>query len=183
MKRDADDGAPPPAWHAIAAAAALERLGSDADAGLAAEDAARRLAENGPNTVAEAAAPSPWLRFAQQFKSPLIYILFAAAAVAAVLGRWSDAGVILGVVLANALIGAVQEGRAERSMAALRKFTELRARVLRDGREVQLAARELVPGDVLLLAAAASGVLWVEEARKAARRWRSRATEGFAPDQ
>ncbi|MBU6441960.1 MAG: HAD-IC family P-type ATPase [Betaproteobacteria bacterium] len=135
------------------AASAVRQLGSDAAAGLSSEAASRRLAELGPNTVAEAAADAAWLLLLHQFRSPLIYILFAAAALAGALAHWGDAVVILGVVLANALIGAFQEGRAERSMAALRRLSELQARVLRDGREQLLAARELVPGDVLLLAA------------------------------
>ncbi len=141
------------AWHATDAESAVQRLGSDATAGLSSEAAARRLADLGPNAVAEAPVDSPWLLFAHQFRSPLIYILFVAAALAAALGHWGDAAVILGVVLVNALIGALQEGRAERSMAALRRLSELQSRVLRDGREQPLAARELVPGDVLLLAA------------------------------
>ena len=145
---------PPQAtWHALEPESALRLLASDPATGLSSQVAARRLADVGPNAVAEAVAPSPWLMFAHQFKSPLIYILLAAAALSAALGHAGDAVVILGVVLANALIGALQEGRAERSMAALRRLSELQVRVLRDGREQQLAARELVPGDILLLAA------------------------------
>ena len=146
-------GLPQMVWHATGPDAAVRRLESDATLGLSPEAAARRLAELGPNAVAEAPVDSPWLLFAHQFRSPLIYILFVAAALAAALGHWGDAAVILGVVLVNALIGALQEGRAERSMAALRRLSELQARVLRDGRELQVAARALVPGDVLLLAA------------------------------
>ncbi len=141
------------AWHAIDADSTVQRLDSDSAAGLSSEAAAQRLADIGPNAVAETPADSSWLLFAHQFRSPLISILFAAATLAAALGHWGDAWVILGVVLANALIGAMQEGRAERSMAALRRLSGLQARVLRDGRAQQVAARALVPGDVLLLAA------------------------------
>lgn len=140
-------------WHSIDADCAVRRLASDAGTGLSSQACAQRLADLGPNAVAQAPVDSPWLLFVHQFRSPLIYILFVAAALAAALGHWADALVILGVVLANALIGALQEGRAERSMAALRRLSELHSRVLRDGREQQVAARELVPGDVLLLAA------------------------------
>ena len=94
-----------------------------------------------------------WRTFARQFKSPLIYILFVAAVLAVALGHHGDAAVILAVVLVNALIGSVQEGRAERSMAALRRLSALQVRVLRDGCEQLMPARELVPGDLLLLAA------------------------------
>jgi magnesium-transporting ATPase (P-type) len=98
--------------------------------------------------------PRPWWRIvARQFASPLIYILFAAAALAVVLGHLGDAGVILAVVVVNALVGSVQEGRAERSMGALRRLAGLRARVLREGREADVEARDLVPGDVLVLSA------------------------------
>jgi magnesium-transporting ATPase (P-type) len=140
-------------WHALDASAAIERLGSDAEAGLSSSAAAQRTGEHGPNALPEPPRRSALLVFLQQFKSPLIYILFVAAALSAGMGHWGDSVVIIAVVLANALIGAYQEGRAERSMAALRRLSALQARVLRDGREQAIAARELVPGDLLLLAA------------------------------
>ena len=139
-------------WHSLAEAAVLAALDTRAS-GLSQREAQQRLQRLGPNVLPEPPARPAWRIFARQFASPLIYILFAAALLAAWLGHRSDAGVILVVVLANALIGAFQEGRAERSMAALRRLAELRARVLRDGQEAELPARDLVPGDVLLLAA------------------------------
>jgi magnesium-transporting ATPase (P-type) len=141
------------AWHALGTQAVLERLGSDAATGLSGPASAQRLAQHGPNALPDAPPRSLLLVFLRQFKSPLIYILFIAAALAASMGHWGDAAVILAVVVVNALIGAYQEGRAERSMAALRRLSALQVRVLRDGHEQALAARELVPGDVLLLAA------------------------------
>ncbi len=140
-------------WHALDAGAALDRLGSDPTAGLSSSEVARRLAAGGPNALPEAARRSTLLLVLRQFRSSLVYILFIAATLAAVLGHWGDAGVILAVVIANALIGAAQEGRAERSMAALRKLSALQVRVVRDGREQAVPARDLVPGDILLLAA------------------------------
>ena len=108
---------------------------------------------HGPNAL-PATPPRPlWRTLAQQFKSPLIYILFVAAVLAVALGHHGDAAVILAVVVVNALIGTFQEGRAERSMAALRRLAGVRVRALRDGHEAVLEARELVPGDILLLAA------------------------------
>src|SRR6185369_12866559 len=83
----------------------------------------------------------------------LVYLLLAAAVLAFVLGHRSDAWVILAIVTANALLGAFQEGRAERSMAALRRLTASHARVLRAGRERVVEAKEIVPGDFVLLAA------------------------------
>lgn len=142
-----------PSWHALDVTAAIARLDSDPDTGLASQSVERRAAEHGPNALPESASRSVFLLFLEQFKSPLIYILFVAAALAAGMGHLGDAAVILGVVLANALIGAYQEGRAERSMAALRRLSALQVRVLRDGAERAIAARQLVPGDILLLAA------------------------------
>ena len=138
-------------WHAVDPDQALQALKSDADTGLSSAEVLRRQAEHGANVLPEA-PPSPWWRtLARQLRSPLIGILFVAAALAVGLGHVGDAGVILGVVAVNALIGMLQEGRAERSMDALRRLAELHARVRRDGSELELPARELVPGDVLLL--------------------------------
>jgi magnesium-transporting ATPase (P-type) len=155
-------------WHALDAAAVQDRLGCDAAVGLASSTVAQRTAEHGPNALPEPPKRSVLLVFLRQFKSPLIYILFVAAALAAGMGHWGDAVVILAVVLANALIGAYQEGRAEASMDALRRLSAVQVRVLRDGHERQIAARDLVPGDLLLLAAGdavAADARLVEEAQ------------------
>ncbi|MCW5636741.1 MAG: HAD-IC family P-type ATPase [Rubrivivax sp.] len=155
-------------WHALEADEALRRLGTDRTQGLDAAAVAHRLAEHGPNALPEPPPRPPWRIFVRQFKSPLIYILFVAAVLAVALGHHGDAGVILLVVLVNALIGSFQEGRAERSMAALRRLAALRVRVLRDGGEHVVEARELVPGDLMLLAAGdavAADARLVEEAQ------------------
>ncbi|MDP2367103.1 cation-translocating P-type ATPase [Rhodoferax sp.] len=143
----------PAPWHALDTASVLERLNSDAARGLSSQAVAQRTTEHGPNALPEPPKRSVLMVFLRQFKSPLIYILFVAAALAAGMDHWGDAAVILAVVLVNALIGAYQEGRAERSMAALRRLSALQVRVLRDDHEQSIAARELVPGDLLLLAA------------------------------
>jgi Ca2+-transporting ATPase len=140
-------------WHALDAQRVLELLGCDARLGLTEAEAARRLSIHGPNALPEA-PPAPWWRAVlRQFASPLIYLLFVAAALAAGLGHWGDAAVILVVVIVNALIGHFQEGRAERSMAALRRLSGLRVRVVRDGAERVIEAAHLVPGDLILVAA------------------------------
>ena len=144
---------PQPSWHAESPERALQQLAVDPVRGLDPVEVGRRRAEHGPNALPEAAPRSWWGIFARQFASPLIYILFVAAAMAVALDHRADAGVILAVVVVNALIGAMQEGRAERSMAALRRLAALRVRVQRGGSEVAIAARELVPGDIVLLAA------------------------------
>ena len=141
------------AWHALNADTALAHLHGDAARGLDASSVAARLAEHGPNALPEAPPRPLWRTFARQFASPLIYILFVAALLAALLGHLGDAGVILAVVVVNAAIGTFQEGRAERSMAALRRLSALQVRAVRDGHEQVIAARDLVPGDIVLLAA------------------------------
>jgi magnesium-transporting ATPase (P-type) len=140
-------------WHALDPDAALQRCGTDAERGLAAEVAARRLGEHGPNALPEPPPRPLWRTYVRQLRSPLIYILFVAAVLAVALDHHADAGVILAVVMVNALIGGLQEGRAERSMAALRRLSLLSVRVLRDGCEQVVPARELVIGDLMLLAA------------------------------
>ena len=140
-------------WHALAVQEVLRALQVDPEAGLSASQVRERAARHGPNALPEAPPRPAWRSFARQFRSPLIYILFAAAVLAVALGHRGDAAVILAVVFVNALIGSFQEGRAERSMAALRRLSALRVRVRRDGQEQVVEARELVPGDVFALAA------------------------------
>ncbi len=139
--------------HALPVDAVFRELQTDAGEGLASAEAAARLVKFGPNELPEAEHKPLWRVFAGQFASPLIYILFVAAVISFAMGHASDAAVILAVVLINAVIGAVQEGRAEHSMSALRRLSALKVRVVRDGREWLIEARELVPGDILLLAA------------------------------
>lgn len=141
-----------PPWHHLDARETLAALNGDLS-GIVAAEAAKRLAIHGPNALPETKRRSFSAVVFRQFASPLIYILFIAAVIAFIVGKSGDAGVILVVVMLNALIGAFQEGRAERSMAALRKLSSLHTRVLRGGTEQSIEARDLVPGDVLVLAA------------------------------
>ena len=138
--------------HSQPADTCLSALDS-APAGLSATEAARRLAEHGPNRLPEVRAHGPLMRFLVQFHNVLIYVLLGAAVVTGVLQHWIDTGVILAVVLANAVIGYVQEGKAEAAMAAIRGMLAPRAAVLRDGVRVTLDGADLVPGDVVLLEA------------------------------
>jgi magnesium-transporting ATPase (P-type) len=144
---------PPPPWHALPVLDAIATIKSDGDRGLTSEEARARLARLGPNALPEPKARSLVAVFAGQFRSPLIYLLFAAAAIALALGHVSDALVIFTVVLVNAVIGSLQEGRAERSLEALRQLVSHKARVVRDGEEMLVEARELVPGDVIVIEA------------------------------
>ncbi len=119
--------------------------------GLAAAEAARRLAVSGENVLPEAPAPRRWQLFFRQFASPLIYVLLGASVVVFALGELVDGAIILVVLTLNAAVGAVQEGRAQDTLRALRHFVDTTATVRRDGSETVVPAREIVPGDVLVL--------------------------------
>ena len=145
------NGQPQPP-HARPVAECLNDLAAT-EAGLSSDEVVRRLALHGPNRLPEPHRRGPVLRFLAQFNNVLIYVLFAAAAVTAALQHWVDMGVILAVVLANASIGFVQEGKAETAMAALRGMLAPRAAVLRDGRRQAVDGAAIVPGDIVLLEA------------------------------
>lgn len=138
-------------WHALPVDEVVVAIESDAKKGLSAEEARRRLKRFGANVLPKAKRRPLAVVFLAQFKSPLIYLLLAAAGIALALGHRSDAVVIFTVVFLNALIGSLQEGRAERSIDALRKLATHKARLLRDGQELVLEASEVVPGDIVLL--------------------------------
>lgn len=142
----------PPPWHTLSAGEAIRTLHSDA-AGLAAADAAQRLHAHGPNELQAVARASAWWILAAQFKNVLILILLAATLISGLLGHTLEAVAITVIVLFAVLLGFFQEYRAERAMEALRSMAAPVARVRRDGREVTVPARELVPGDVVLLRA------------------------------
>ncbi|WP_300534062.1 cation-transporting P-type ATPase [Sphingosinicella sp.] len=139
-----------PSPHAASAAEMLAYVGSS-ELGLSNADAERRRAASGANRLPVPPRRSALRRFLAQFNNILIYVLIAAAVLTAGLGHASDAGVILAVVLANAVIGFIQEGRAERAMDAIREMLAPRANVLRGGTRLTIAAEDLVPGDVVLL--------------------------------
>ncbi len=140
-------------WHAMHAADAVAAMDSNAASGLTPEAARGRLERFGANALGERQRRSLIGVFLRQFKSPLIYLLFVAAGIALALGNVRDAIVIFTVVLLNAVIGGFQEGRAERSLEALRKLTTHKVRGVRAGHEIIVDARELVPGDVLVVEA------------------------------
>ena len=139
-------------WHLLPVADVCQRLASR-ESGLSAEEAAARLEQSGPNELEFARRPNVLARFARQFQNVLLYVLIAAAAITALLGQWIDTGVILGVVLINAVIGFLQEGRAEQALEAISSFLSPQATVLRAGRPTDVDARFVVPGDVVLIAA------------------------------
>jgi magnesium-transporting ATPase (P-type) len=140
-------------WHALDHATALDHHGVDAAQGLAEEEAERRLARHGPNRPPAHPGKSTWSRLADQLLAPLVLVLIAAGTITAFLGEWVDAGVILGVVIVNAAIGMLQEGKAAEALAALARSVATEVTTLRSGRRRRMDAVHLVPGDIVHLAA------------------------------
>jgi len=140
--------------------ALLKRLGVDSSGGLSTADAARKLTEDGPNRLAEKKGPTMLQRFLAQFKDAMIVILLVAAAISFYLAlqghdakEFFEPALILLIVLLNAIMGTVQESRAEKSLEALKKLSAPHARVLRDGVETVIDAADLVCGDIILVEA------------------------------
>jgi magnesium-transporting ATPase (P-type) len=126
-------------------------LETDATKGLTSDEAAQRLERFGPNVLPKFRRHGPLVRFLFQFHHPLIYVLLAATVITALLGEWVDAGVIFGVVLVNAVVGFIQESRAEAALDALASMMKTEARVRRDGQTIRVPSEDIVPGDVVLL--------------------------------
>jgi Ca2+-transporting ATPase len=141
------------AWHTLEAEAVARTLGTDLSSGLSQREADGRRARHGPNELDVAPTTAPWRLLLEQFKNVLILILLAAVGLSIALGHATEAIVIAVIVLFAALLGFVQEFRAERAIEALRQMAAPTATVVRDAQEVDIPARELVPGDVLLLRA------------------------------
>jgi Ca2+-transporting ATPase len=137
-------------WHNLETPEVLASLNSERD-GLSQEEAQRRLTQFGPNELTGRERISPWAIFFEQFKNFLIIILLVAVALSAIMGEVADAIVIFAIVLFAAGLGFIQEYRAERAMEALKRMASPTASVLRDGKEVEIPARELAPGDIILL--------------------------------
>ncbi|KEZ18383.1 HAD ATPase, P-type, family IC [Sphingobium yanoikuyae] len=144
--------APPVAWHALPPEEALATLSVEAT-GLDQRDAEARLRRYGPNALPEAPRQHPLLRFLAHFNSVLIYFLLGAALIALLLNHGIDAAVILAVVLVNAVVGFIQEGKAEEALGAIQDMIAPHAMVLRSGERRVVAVPELVPGDIVLLEA------------------------------
>ena len=140
------------AWHTQSAETVLARLASTAD-GLSAQEAAQRLAANGPNELTEGKRINPLRMFLGQFRSLIIWILIAAGVISGVLGEVLDCIAILAIVVLNAVIGFYQEFKAEKSIAALKKLTAPQAAVVRSGQVSSIPASGIVAGDILALEA------------------------------
>lgn len=141
--------ADPPDWHAREPSQVVETLGSDATSGLSDADSAHRREIYGPNALPSEKPRPWWQRLGGHFASPLIYVLVGAAIITALLEDWVDSAVIAVVVIANTLIGFIQEGRAHQALEAVRGLLSDNATVIRDGRRRLVDAGELVPGDLV----------------------------------
>jgi magnesium-transporting ATPase (P-type) len=139
------------AWHAVSAGDVVRRLNTNAASGLDAAEAALRRTKYGPNRLPEGRKQGPSMRFLLQFNNVLVYVLLAAGFVKLMTSLWLDAAIILGVVMINALLGFIQEGKAEKALDSIRNMLSAEARAIRGGAVRLLPAEELVPGDVVLL--------------------------------
>ncbi len=137
-------------WHNLKPNEVLGKLHSRAT-GLSVKEAKKRLKKAGPNKLPEAKPDSLPVIFLRQFKSPLIYVLLGASLVFFLLDDYIDGFIVLFVLLFNALIGTIQEGKAQNTLAALKKFVETNTTVIRDGKELIVSDEEIVPGDVIIL--------------------------------
>ncbi len=137
-------------WHALSADEVLENL-QVRENGLTNTEVARRQMQYGFNQLAEAARPGFLKLLWDQFNNFIVMLLIVAAVVSAFLGEWVDASAIMAIVVLNALLGIIQEQRAEQALAALKKLAAPEARVLRDGHRVTVSSRDLVPGDIVFL--------------------------------
>jgi magnesium-transporting ATPase (P-type) len=139
-------------WHAVPAEDVLAHFETGPE-GLTPEEAERRRGIHGPNRLPVAASRGPLARLLAQFNSLLIWVLLAAAVLAALIGHQIDALVILAVVVINAIIGYIQEGRAEEALAAIRDMIDPHASLIRDGHRITVPADDIVPGDYVVLEA------------------------------
>src|SRR5262245_455067 len=139
------------AWHALAVDEVVKRLATSVMKGLEAGDASARLQKHRPNRLPEGKKRGPFMRFLSQLNNILVYVLLGAGFIKLMLGLWVDAGIIFGVVLLNALLGFIQEGKAEEALDSIRNMLSPEARTVRGGEPRMIPAEELVPGDVVLL--------------------------------
>src|SRR5215831_17185435 len=143
----------PDSWHDKVGDEIAARLATDARRGLSTREAAERLAQDGPNELRQGETVSPLTILVGQFSSLVIWVLIGAAVVSGMLGEMIDGIAIIAIVLLNAIVGFIQEYRAERAAAALARLTAPRAKAVRDGQATVIASAEVVRGDILLFEA------------------------------
>jgi calcium-translocating P-type ATPase len=138
-------------WHALAVDEVLKRLTTSTGKGLDGGEASTRLQRYGPNRLPEGKKRGPFMRFISQFNNILVYVLLGAGFIKLMLNLWVDAGIIFAVVILNALLGFIQEGKAEKALDSIRNMLSAEARTLRGGETRMIPAEQLVPGDIVLL--------------------------------
>ena len=138
-------------WHAMTVDEVIRQLNTNATKGLDAGEVASRLQKYGSNRLPEGTKRGPFMRFLSQFNNILVYVLLGAGFAKLMLNLWLDAAIIFGVVVLNALLGFIQEGRAEKALDSIRNMLSAEARTVRGGETRMIAADQLVPGDVVLL--------------------------------
>jgi magnesium-transporting ATPase (P-type) len=139
-------------WETLTDEALLNKLNTDIN-GLSNEEATERLTQFGKNELPHVKRANVIKRFLLQFNNALIYVLLGAAVLTSLMGHWLDTGVILGVVIINAIVGHIQEDKAQKALDSVRNLLSLKANVMRNGRRQEIAAEDLVPGDIVLLKA------------------------------
>jgi len=139
------------AWHALSRAEVITRLGTSAQSGLDLSEASARLKTYGANRLPEGRKRTAFSRFFAHFNNVLFYVLLAAGFTKLMMSVWIDAGIIFAVVVLNALLGFIQEGRAEKALDSIRNMLSPEARTVRSGEARMIPAEQLVPGDVVLL--------------------------------
>lgn len=140
-------------WHSLSTGDVAQKLNTSPTQGLTDAEAKARLEQHGPNVLAEEKGRTMVQAFVDQFKDPMIVILLIACVLSIILGEYLDGGAILAIVVLNAVLGLVQEHKADQALAALKQLTAPQCRVRRDGRVVEIDSRQLVPGDVVVLEA------------------------------
>ena len=143
-------------YYKLSAEETAKSLDTNLESGLDYDSAQARIASSGANSLQAQKSVSIFESIRRQLNEPMIYILLAAVILSAVLGEWLDAIVIMAIVVLNAVIGTVQEQKAEKSLEALRKLTVTRCIVVRDGLHLEISAEELAVGDIVLLDAGRS---------------------------
>ncbi|RFC39455.1 MAG: ATPase, P-type (transporting), HAD superfamily, subfamily IC [Candidatus Nitrotoga sp. CP45] len=148
---DRDENSPQPrSWHTLAHEEVKQALQTGPD-GLSDVEAGRRITQYGPNRLAPPKRRGPLLRLLMQFHNILLYVMIGAAVITAILGHWVDTGVLLFAVVINAIIGFIQEGKAEAALDAIRAMLSPHATVIRNGSRREVEASDLVPGDLVVL--------------------------------
>jgi Ca2+-transporting ATPase len=150
-KSGIETGAKMVEWYRLETQEAIHQIHSDLENGLTAAEAARRIAEHGPNELVERAGKGSWAILWEQFTGIMVVMLIISAVVSVILGETIDAIVIMVIVIINAVLGFVQEYRAEQAMAALKRMAVPHVRVRRDGHLQEVTALSLVPGDIIQL--------------------------------